>query len=152
MAFFLQNFLVTRTGFRVLILGKGLQDSAWNASLAKERETCEVVMTEAPLLPEAPISLGQACKILPKNANGKSVNPSTLWRWHRYGLGGVKLQVWKVGGRAYTSREALQRFIAARSVIVPASASVVVVRSNEDVERRLDAIGITARFGRESAA
>ena len=36
----------------------------------------------------------------------------TVWRWASSGVSGVKLQTLKVGGRTYTSRQALQRFLA----------------------------------------
>lgn len=39
-------------------------------------------------------------------------HPSTLNRWARAGIGGVKLETVKVGGRRYTSIEAIQRFLA----------------------------------------
>lgn len=35
---------------------------------------------------------------------------STCWRWWRHGIRGVKLETVVIGGRRYTSREALQRF------------------------------------------
>ena len=35
---------------------------------------------------------------------------STLWRWFRRGIKGVKLETTVLGGRRYTSVEALQRF------------------------------------------
>jgi hypothetical protein len=40
-------------------------------------------------------------------------NLSTLWRWRLRGVRGVKLEVVVVGGRVYSSREAVARFIAA---------------------------------------
>jgi len=36
----------------------------------------------------------------------------TLWRWSSKGVRGVRLQTLKVGGRTFTSREALNRFLA----------------------------------------
>jgi hypothetical protein len=36
----------------------------------------------------------------------------TVWRWASSGVSGVKLQTLKVGGRTFTSRQALQRFLA----------------------------------------
>lgn len=40
-------------------------------------------------------------------------HPSSLWRWTKKGVGGVRLESVQVGGRVFTSREALQRFVAA---------------------------------------
>ncbi|MBI3461447.1 MAG: DUF1580 domain-containing protein [Planctomycetes bacterium] len=38
---------------------------------------------------------------------------STLWRWRQRGVRGVKLETLVVGGRRYTTVEALERFVAA---------------------------------------
>jgi hypothetical protein len=40
----------------------------------------------------------------------------TLWRWVLKGTGGVMLESIKIGGRRFTSKEAIARFIAANSV------------------------------------
>jgi hypothetical protein len=40
-------------------------------------------------------------------------NLSTLWRWRLKGVRGVKFEVVVAGGRVYSSREAVKRFIAA---------------------------------------
>lgn len=45
--------------------------------------------------------------------NGKKINLSTLWRWRTKGLRGQKLESIIIGGRRYTTKEALQRFDAA---------------------------------------
>jgi hypothetical protein len=39
-------------------------------------------------------------------------SPATLWRWAFRGVDGVKLQSFKIGGRRYTTAEALDRFVA----------------------------------------
>jgi len=36
---------------------------------------------------------------------------STLWRWYRRGVRGVRLETVVVGGRRFTSRAAIERFI-----------------------------------------
>ena len=36
--------------------------------------------------------------------------PSTIWRWHKKGISGVKLETICIGGTRYTSAEALKRF------------------------------------------
>lgn len=36
---------------------------------------------------------------------------STLWRWTRHGVRGVRLETMLVGGLLFTSREAIQRFL-----------------------------------------
>jgi len=54
------------------------------------------------------LTLSQAARSLP----GK-VNVSTLWRWYQRGCRGVRLETVVIGGRRYTSKEALERFAAA---------------------------------------
>jgi len=53
------------------------------------------------------LSLTEAAKTLPGR-------PSvvTQWRWYSRGIGGVKLETVVIGGRRYTSLEAIARFIA----------------------------------------
>jgi hypothetical protein len=68
---------------------------------------------------------------------------STLIRWCRRGVRGVKLETVVVGGRRYTSIEAIQRFIAKLSDPQPAQ-DAAAARDDEgnDVERALDEAGI----------
>lgn len=51
--------------------------------------------------------------------SGRVINPSnpphtsSIWRWASSGVrGGIRLETVRVGGRVYTSREAIFRFIA----------------------------------------
>lgn len=61
---------------------------------------------------ETIVSLTEATKILPR-VNGKRPSISTLWRWCRKGLRGVRLEYIRVGRNIATSREALNRFFTA---------------------------------------
>ncbi len=54
------------------------------------------------------LSLTQAAKELPKRPAVE-----TLWRWRTAGCRGHKLETILVGGRRFTSREAITRFLAA---------------------------------------
>lgn len=54
------------------------------------------------------LNFSQAAKILPGRPH-----ISTIHRWRLRGVGGVKLESCLVGGRRFTSREALQRFASA---------------------------------------
>ena len=56
------------------------------------------------------VSLTEATRALPPGRNGKRLHVSTLHRWAGRGLRGVVLETIHVGGRRYTSTEALQRF------------------------------------------
>ncbi len=51
------------------------------------------------------MSFSAAAKSLPGRPN-----IATLWRWRTHGVRGVKLETILVGGRRYTSQEALERF------------------------------------------
>lgn len=73
---------------------------------------------------------------------------STLHRWRQRGVRGVKLETCLVGGKRFTSLEAIERFIAATttsgstddnlSVVAPATRR----RAVEQAERELDQAGI----------
>lgn len=54
------------------------------------------------------LTFPEATKALPH-----SVHISCLHRWRLHGLRGVRLETCLIGGRRYTSREALERFSAA---------------------------------------
>ncbi len=61
---------------------------------------------------ETVVSLTEATKILPP-VNGKRPAISTMWRWCRKGLHGVRLEYIRVGRSIATSREAINRFFEA---------------------------------------
>ena len=54
------------------------------------------------------ILLRDAAKNLPARL---SVTPNTVWRWHRYGRRGIRLQSVRVAGRIFTTREAVIEFV-----------------------------------------
>ena len=58
------------------------------------------------------ITLADATHVLPR-LNGRRLHSSTIWRWAVKGVGSVKLDYLKIGGRIVTSREALNRFSSA---------------------------------------
>jgi hypothetical protein len=70
---------------------------------------------------------------------------STLIRWALRGLKGIKLETVVVGGRRYTSVEAIRRFLARLNEPRSASRAPLPERRQQEVERaerRLDAEGI----------
>ena len=85
----------------------------------------------------------EAAKVFPGRPNS-----STIWRWHKCGIKGIRLETIVVGGRRYTSREAIGRFIErttraadgshAHQAATPARRK----REIERAERELDAAGI----------
>ena len=58
---------------------------------------------------ESLLSLRDAAKALPR-IDGKRPHVSTLWRWCRRGVRGVRLEYVRLGHRVCTSRGALCRF------------------------------------------
>jgi hypothetical protein len=60
------------------------------------------------LISEKLISFREAVKVLPDRPH-----PSTMWRWCLRGVRGIRLESWVVGGRRYTTADAIARFIAA---------------------------------------
>ena len=53
------------------------------------------------------LTVSAASKSLPERRH-----TATIWRWFHRGCRGVRLESVLIGGRRYTSKEALQRFIA----------------------------------------
>lgn len=68
------------------------------------------------LISETILSFSEAAKALPK-INGRRPHATTLWRWARKGLKGVRLETRRVGARFVTSAEALERFSEALAAI-----------------------------------
>jgi hypothetical protein len=76
---------------------------------AHGQETClQKERTVIDLDKEKGMTLTSAARSLPKPPH-----ISTVWRWVKFGVRGTKLETVVVGGRRYTTREALTRFIAA---------------------------------------
>src|SRR5947208_2365717 len=80
-------------------------------------------------------------------------NPSycTLVRWALRGRRGIRLETVMIGGRRYTSREAIDRFISRTNepgAVTDSAVSSQRAREQEAVERRLDAEGIGGKSRR----
>ena len=58
---------------------------------------------------ESLLSLREAARVVPR-LDGHQPHVSTVWRWCRLGVAGVKLDYARLGRRIVTSREALNRF------------------------------------------
>jgi Protein of unknown function (DUF1580) len=67
----------------------------------------------AALLDEGLLYLSEIPRHLPSTLLGRRVHLSTVIRWRTRGVGGVRLEAVRLGGRWVTSREALARFTAA---------------------------------------
>jgi len=60
---------------------------------------------------ETIVSLGEACRSFPPDG----ISDATMARWIQRGVRGVKLETLMIGGRRFTSKEAICRFIAAQN-------------------------------------
>jgi hypothetical protein len=78
------------------------------------------------------LTLAEAARSLPKRPS-----PSTLWRWHSRGIGGVRLETIMIGGRRYVAREALQDFVARLTAAREPKAAACPPRP-DDVRGRLE--------------
>ena len=56
---------------------------------------------------ETIVTMAEAARRMPGRPN-----VSTLWRWRKKGINGVKLETIKCGSKRLTSVEAIQRFVA----------------------------------------
>ena len=59
---------------------------------------------------------------IPLRDTGKPVNQSTLWRWNRRGVAGVKLRFRYIGGQPRLAREDVEEFF---SLVEAAKCSAV---------------------------
>lgn len=50
-----------------------------------------------------------------ERVTSRRVSPATCHRWISTGLNGIVLESWMLGGRRFTTVEAVQRFVEARS-------------------------------------
>jgi len=53
-------------------------------------------------------------------ASEQGVSPATPYRWANRGVNGVRLEIYVLGGRHYTTREAFDRFVGATTEAVVA--------------------------------
>jgi hypothetical protein len=75
---------------------------------------------------------------------------STIWRWRLKGVRNVRLETVVVGGRVYSSRQAVERFIAATTAVSSrqpgdASSSRERLKARHAAEDFLDSVGIEVR-------
>ena len=99
---------------------------------------------------ETILSLHDAAQLIPSNRAGKRINFSTVWRWALKGIiaqngDRVKLEFVKCGGRLLTSKQALERFVAALTtssrqpeIRTPTARN----RANEVAQKKLAKYGI----------
>lgn len=90
--------------------------------------------TETLILPK------DVCRMFP-GRSGNGISLSTVWRWMLHGRKRQKLDSLVVGGTRYTSREAVQRFVAGLNRGQPAQQRVDRTRETRRVEHELAAEG-----------
>lgn len=88
------------------------------------------------------LTISAAAKSLPHRPH-----VATVWRWVQSGCRGTKLETILIGGRRYTSEEALQRFIerttaAANGETIPTRTAKQREKAIAAAERELAAAGI----------
>lgn len=85
-------------------------------------------------------SIKQFCKLFP-GQNGRGISRATAMRWMLNGVGGVRLDSTKIGGARYTTREAVERFIAALNHRPVAAEPIGNDREAERIDRLLASEG-----------
>lgn len=91
---------------------------------------------------ETVIGIGAGCREFPPNG----IAEATMARYIQKGIGGVKLETIKIGGRRYTSKEAIARFIAAQNADDAPAAPVITAsqrrKQSEAARTELQKMGI----------
>jgi hypothetical protein len=90
------------------------------------------------------LTLSQAARSRPGSRNGRPTHPSTPYRWAVRGIRGHRLEVVRIGGTLYTSRQALQRFVERLNETPVVAKSVPIGRSHSSgsVDSTLDRLGL----------
>ena len=73
-----------------------------------------------------------------KHLPGK-IHVASIWRWVNRGVRGVKLETVLIGGRRYTSAEALQRFIERTTRAADGEPAIQQARTSRQRQRAIDA-------------
>ncbi|MBI1901753.1 MAG: DUF1580 domain-containing protein [Planctomycetia bacterium] len=91
---------------------------------------------------DEPLTLAEAAATLPKGRNGARPHASSIWRWAKNGIGGIKLRVRRYGGRTCTCRRWLAEFgdALARAKYGPPEPEPAPEPDHVADERRLDAL------------
>jgi len=86
---------------------------------------------------ETLIPLREVPRLLPCRPNGKTIHISAVYRWAQRGVRRVRLEVLRIGGTTYTTREALQRF-AEHLTGCPDQAEIPVRPTTRTRQRQID--------------
>jgi hypothetical protein len=117
---------------------------ALSESMATQGDNAVIDIHDDQLLTPA-----QAASLRPSGRRGRPTHPSTIYRWMKFGVRGVRLDSVRIGGSLYTSREAFQRFAdqLTNPIPVPSSSSVPASKRRDRLSRMragslLDRLGI----------
>jgi hypothetical protein len=94
------------------------------------------------------LTLSEAAALLPRRRRGRKVAASTPFRWAKYGLSGVFLEVWQVGGGLCTTREALEKFAEELSAKKGLRRAASHRPSDAGIDERLKAKGLIPEQGK----
>ena len=88
---------------------------------------------------EAVLSMKGAAASLPHHPH-----VSTVYRWHLYGIRGIKLETVLIGGKRFTSEQALQRFCEATPLAADGSdfPTVPILDVDDATSRKLESLGL----------
>jgi hypothetical protein len=90
---------------------------------------------------EPAISFADLARRLSAGRDGPRVAVSTIHRWRRPGIRGVRLEAVKIGAAWHTTRSAFSRFCAALTEDADSEARPAVSEEHSAAERRLDNSG-----------
>jgi hypothetical protein len=85
--------------------------------------------------------LKAVCRLIP-GRTGKGLALTTVFRWALRGCKGTRLETWLIGGQRFTSRAAVDRFIAAINESKVGLSSDVHRRHHQIVEATLEREGL----------
>ena len=84
-----------------------------------------------------PDPLSQLARRLPRKPS-----PATLWRWHKKGVKGVRLEVVSVGGRTYTTEAAFREFVRRQTEVTAAAPAEIPAERPPALVRRMEKAGL----------
>jgi len=114
-----------------------LPDEITHTSTSDSRDVCpRIDLGSDDVMP-----LKAVCRLIP-GRTGRGVALTTLYRWALRGCRGVKLPTFLIGGCRYTSRGALNGFLAAINQRPSDAPSIANLQRDRDVEASLDREGL----------
>jgi hypothetical protein len=90
---------------------------------------------------DALLSLKSVCRLIP-GRRGKGIALTTVYRWAQRGCKGCRLDTILIGGTRYTTRGALDRFVASINQRDLGRLSVIGAERHDEVETALDSEGL----------